>query len=122
MKSKILKNIVATVTTAVFMATCYGIPLKEVCTFAEEAIAETNVIEALIKCGDFNADNQINVFDVMRAKRDILNKTPQPAKIADINDDGAFNIHDAMILQDYVLLRDVSIYKKLNQNGERIIK
>lgn len=118
MKSKILKNIVATVTTAVFMATCYGIPLKEVCTFAEKAIAETNVTEALIKCGDFNADNQINVFDVMRAKRDILNKTPQPAKIADINDDGAFNIHDAMILQDYVLLRDVSIYKKLNQNGE----
>jgi len=118
MNPKILKRITAVITSIVLVVTCYGSTFKEICAFAEEISTESINADELIKCGDLNSDGQINVFDVMRAKRDILNKNPQPTRIADINDDGAFNIQDAMILQDYVLLRDVSKYKKLGQNSE----
>lgn len=100
------------------MVTSYGSPFIEIYAFAEEAIKENVGTETLIRCGDFNSDGKIDIFDAIRSKREILNKNPQPGNLSDINDDGAFNILDSLILQDYILLRDVSAYKKFNQAGD----
>ena len=73
MNPKILKRITAVITSIVLVVTCYGSTFKEICAFAEEISTESINADELIKCGDLNSDGQINVFDVMRAKRDILN-------------------------------------------------
>lgn len=77
--------------------------------FSEHIIhaAEKEIIshDELIEHGDFNKDETINIFDVLRAHQALLNNVEPPLD-ADIDNDGSFSQSDAQILQDYVLMRE----------------
>ena len=98
-----LKTISATLTLSAFLFTNVG------GLFSEHIIhaAENEIIshDELIEHGDFNKDETINIFDVLRAHKALLNNDEPPLD-ADIDNDGSFSLSDAQVLQDYVLMRE----------------
>jgi len=105
-----LKTITAFLMFAVYLFTNQAVTAQMIYTYASEAAKEKLTYEELIEHGDLSGDNEINVFDVRRAKVALLNgETPSPD--GDVNNDGEFSQADMQVLQDYVLMRDIWKYK-----------
>ena len=109
LKSK-LKTITALLVFAVYLFTNQAVTAQMIYTYASEAAKEKLTYEELIEHGDFCKDNEINVYDVRRAKVALL-KGETPSPDGDVNNDGEFSQADMQVLQDYVLMRDIWKYK-----------
>lgn len=109
LKSK-LKTITALLVFAVYLFTNQAVTAQMIYTYASEAAKEKLTYEELIEHGDLSGDNEINVYDVRRAKVALLNNEI-PSPDGDVNNDGEFSQADMQVLQDYVLMRDIWKYK-----------
>lgn len=60
--------------------------------------------------GDLNFDGRLDSFDMILMRRGLINGFDDiKSGIADLNSDGTFNVEDAVILQDFILGKNVDI-------------
>ena len=53
--------------------------------------------------GDFNTDERIDSFDLVAARKALINSTDIMLEIADLDGDGSFSVNDLVILSKFVL-------------------